>query len=108
MTPKEESAEDWLRKQIQNTVEDGLAVRVDDVASLRKTPGDGVEEPQKDGKNTAGQVRTADVGSEGSSVLAGDEDQDINDVEESQVTEYVVSPLSACQFFPFQIGRQCN
>lgn len=42
VTPKEESAKDRLRTNIQDTVEDGLRVRRDDIAALAKAPGDGI------------------------------------------------------------------
>lgn len=57
VTPEEEGAKDGFGHDIQDPIEHGFRVRSDDVSTLTKTPGDGVEEPQEDGPYTANEVR---------------------------------------------------
>ena len=61
MSPQEESTKDWLGEDVENTVEDSLGVRGDDVGSLTDAPGNGVEEPQANGPATADSEDFVDV-----------------------------------------------
>lgn len=45
VTPDQESTEDWLGHDIQDTVEHSLRVGRDDVATFRKSPSNWVQEP---------------------------------------------------------------
>lgn len=45
MSPDEESTEDGLSEEVKNTVEDGLGVRRDEVATLTDTPCNRVQKP---------------------------------------------------------------
>jgi hypothetical protein len=45
VAPDEESTEDGLGEEIEDTVKDGLRVGRDNVATLAKTPSDWVEAP---------------------------------------------------------------
>jgi hypothetical protein len=45
VAPDEESAEDGLGEEIEDTVEDGFRVGRNNVATFAKTPGDWVEAP---------------------------------------------------------------
>lgn len=56
MAPKEKSSKDWLSHQVQDTVKDGLRIRRNDVATLGKSPGNWVEEPKKDGPDSASHI----------------------------------------------------
>jgi hypothetical protein len=49
VTPDEKSTEDGLGDQVEDTVEDGLRVGRDDVATLADTPGERVQDPEKSG-----------------------------------------------------------
>jgi len=93
VTPQEKSTEHWLGEKIQDTVKDGLAIWCNNVATFRKTPGDGIEEPQEDCEDTAGCVGTADIGTQSVGVAAANEDQHVQNVEESKAAEDEVSPL---------------
>ena len=95
VSEQQDGAEDRLGEDVEDTIKDGLAVRGDDVSALSQTPGDGVQEPQEDGEDTAAEERPADLRAESGSVSAGDEDQDIHDVEEGEASKDEVSPLVA-------------
>ena len=53
MAPQKQSAEHWLRKQVQDSVEDRLRVWWDYIATLADTPGDWVEDPEEGREGTA-------------------------------------------------------
>lgn len=53
VSEEQKETETRLGEDVKDTVEDSLGVRVNDVATLRQTPGDGVEEPEEDGQDTA-------------------------------------------------------
>lgn len=89
-------AKDRLSDDIENTVEDGLGVRVNDVATLGHTPGDGVEEPDKKGHESAHVEDTANIWAQSLGVRAGDQSQDVDNVEEGEHAEGPVTPLVGC------------
>lgn len=93
VAPDQESSEHWLGHDIQNTVEHGLGVRCDDVATLRQSPGNWVQEPQEDGPNTANLVGLEDVRADSGGVLACGPDDGPGDPEECDASEDKVSPL---------------
>ena len=93
MAPQEESTEDWLGEDVEDTVEGGLGVWRDDVSTLRQSPCDGVEEPKEDGPDTADQVCPGDIGAEGGGVLASRPGHGPCDEEERNTSEREVSPL---------------
>lgn len=93
VTEEEESTEDWLGKSIKNTVEDGLAVWGDDVASLGHTPCNWVDEPEEHGPDTAEDEGLADLWRDALSVEAGNPDDVPANSEESNHGEDEVSPL---------------
>ncbi len=45
VAPNKESTEDWLREDVENTVEDSLGVGSDNVTTLAKTPSNRIEKP---------------------------------------------------------------
>ena len=93
MSKKEQRAKDWLGEQVQDTVENGLAVRSDNVATFRKTPCNRVEEPEEDGEDSTHQVDPTNIRSKCSCVFSGNKDEHIHDIEESQVAKDIVAPL---------------
>ena len=102
MAPEEESTEDRLGHDIEDTVEDGLRVRGNDIATLRQTPGDGVEEPEEDGPRTADKIGLADVGTERVGVFASSPGHGPGNPEESYAAKDEVAPLfalSACTLY---------
>jgi len=95
VAPDEESTEDRLGQEIQDTVEDSLRVRGNDVSTLRKSPGDWVDEPEEDGPGSADEVGAVNFATDGSGVSAADEDDVVGNEEESGTAEGEVSPLVA-------------
>jgi hypothetical protein len=93
VTPDEEGTEDRLGDQVENTVEDGLRVRRDDVATLADTPGDGVEDPEQSGERATQGEAAADILSENVGVAATLPDENPDDVEESNAAKDEVAPL---------------
>jgi hypothetical protein len=93
VTPDEKSTEDRLGDQIEDTVEDCLRVRRDDVATLADTPGERVQDPEKSGERTAQSEATTDILAENVGVTAALPDEDPDDVEESKAAEGEVTPL---------------
>ena len=93
VAPEEESAEYRLSHDIQNTIEDSFRVRRDNVTALRKSPGDGVQEPKEDGPDTANQVYFGDVWAKGSGVLARGPGDGPGDPEEGNAAEGEIAPL---------------
>ena len=69
MSPQEESTKNRLGENVEDTVEDSLGVRGDDIASLTDTPGDGVEEPQANGPATADSEDLVNILTESAGVL---------------------------------------
>lgn len=53
MAPKEQESEDWLGNQVENAVEDGFRVGMDDIATLGDSPSNRIEKPDKDGEDAA-------------------------------------------------------
>jgi hypothetical protein len=93
VTPEEQETEDWLGKDIENAVESSLRIGVDDVTTLRKTPGNWVQEPQEDGPDTAEQECTVYISAENKSVLASNPDDVPCNTEKGDHAKNIVSPL---------------
>lgn len=93
VTPEEKSTEHWLGEEIQDAVENGFAIRCDDITTFCESPSDGVEEPQEDCEDAASQVRTSDVGTQSIGVAAAKEDQYVYNVQEREHAEGEESPL---------------
>lgn len=93
VAPDKQSTEDRLGQEVKDTVEEGLAVGVDDVTTLRQAPGNWVESPEEGGQRSADEECAADISAHGIGVAAGLPDQDVEDVEESDTAENEVSPL---------------
>ena len=89
----EKSTENWLGEQIKDTVEDGLAVGRDDIATLAETPGDWVQEPKDRGEGTAKEENLANVRTKGGGVTTSLPDKDPENVEKCNATKDKVSPL---------------
>jgi len=93
VTENEESAEDRLGDQIEDTIEDSLRIRRDDIATLTDTPGDRVQDPKEGGERAAHGEAAADILTENVGVTAALPDKDPNNVEESSAAEGEVTPL---------------
>lgn len=91
----EKGTEDWLGEKVEDTIEDGLGVRGNDVAALTDTPGDGIEDPENKGEGTAHEEGTACLRAKARGVDAGLESKMVNDVEERDAAEGEVTPLVA-------------
>lgn len=93
VAPEQQEGEDGLGDDIQDAVEDGLGVRVDDIASLSNTPGNRVKEPDKDCQDAADVVGTRDGAAEDPGMAAAVDEQRVDDKEESTAGEDKISPL---------------
>ena len=95
VAPEQKSTEDRLGHHIENSIENSLGIRMDDVASLGNTPSNRVQEPQTDGQDTASQIDPVDSRTKSLGVLARHEHQDIHDVQEGNHAEGEETPLVA-------------
>jgi hypothetical protein len=95
VAPNEQATEDRLGQDIENTVESGLRVGRNVVATLADTPGDRVESPQHGGERAADHESLADLLAHGVGVLAGFPGEHVEDVEERDAAESEVAPLVA-------------
>lgn len=93
MAPEEESAEDGLGHEVDDTVEDSFGVRGNDIATLRQAPGDGIQEPDEDGPDADDGVDLQNIGTENASVATTLEHNSPGDKEEGYGAECEVSPL---------------
>lgn len=81
VAPDEKSAEARLSDEVEDTVEDGLGVGRDDVATLAETPGDGIQDPKEGCQRAAVNEALADLSSVTASVAAGFPGKLVEDVE---------------------------
>jgi hypothetical protein len=93
VTPDEQSTKSGLGKNIENTIEDSLAVGADDIAALGQTPGDGVQEPKSDGPDTTEDVGLVNVCAESLGVCATLDNDAVRNKEERNGTEGKETPL---------------
>lgn len=56
MTPDQEGTEYWLSHDVQDTVEHGLGVGRDNIATLGKSPSNWIEEPEEGSPGTDNKV----------------------------------------------------
>lgn len=93
VSEEQEEAESRLGEDIEDTVEDGLRVGVDDVATLRQTPGNGVEEPEEDGQDTTLEEGRLDRSTKSVGVAATVNNEFVDDKEEGEHAKDPVTPL---------------
>lgn len=93
VSEEQEETESRLGEDIEDTVEYGLRVRVNDVATLRQTPGDGVEEPEEDGQDTALEEGRLDRSTKSVGVAATVNNELVDDKEEGEHAKDPVTPL---------------
>ena len=93
VTQEEQSAEDWLSHDVENTVEDSFRIRGDDVATFAKTPGDWVDKPKEDGPDTAEEEGPVNVRAESISMLACDPCNIPGDEEECNRRKDEITPF---------------
>jgi len=89
----EHQAEDRLGEDIQNPVEDGFGVGVQDVGTFAESPGDGVKEPDEEGQDATAEEHLVDIAAESLGVLAGRHGERVNDIQEGGAAEGEVTPL---------------
>ena len=93
MTPEQESTEDWLGHNVQDTIEHSLGVGRNDIATLRQSPSNRVEKPEKGGPSTDDEVGPAHIRANVGSMLATGPDEGPRDPKEGEASEGVVPPL---------------
>lgn len=89
----EHQAEEGFGAGVQDAVEDGLRVGVEDIAAFAETPGDGVEEPDEQGQDATAEEDLVDVAAESLGVLATRYGERVDDPQEGGAAERVVAPL---------------
>lgn len=77
VAPDEESTEDGLSAEVENTVENGFRVGGDNVATFAETPRNWVETPEEEGPATTEEEALANVGVDAVSVLTTFDDEDV-------------------------------
>jgi hypothetical protein len=82
VTPDQEGTEARLSEEVEDAVEDSLRVGRDDVATLAKTPGDRVQDPEEGCQGAAVQEGLPDLGTVVGRVLTGLESEHVDDVEQ--------------------------
>jgi hypothetical protein len=93
VAPEKQATEYWLSQDVKDTIESSLRIGMNDVSALKKTPSDGVQEPQEIGPDSARQEGAVNFGAENKGVLAGDPDDIPCNTEKSEHTESEISPL---------------
>ena len=97
VAPDQQSAENRLGKQVEDTVEVSLAVGRDDIATLAETPSKRVQDPKDGGEGAAGEEGPTNVAAEGLGAAAGFPDENIQDVEEGDAAKDKIAPLVAAE-----------
>lgn len=90
---EKQDAKNGLCEDIQDTVKDGFRVGVDDIAALRQTPGNRVQEPQEEGQHATPHECALDGPSEGISVTAAIDGKLIGNKKEGGCAEGKVTPF---------------
>jgi len=90
---EDEGAPDGLAEDVEHAVEDHLAVGGDDVAALRKTPADRVQEPEEDDPAGADHVGAVDGGADGLCVRAAAPEEVVAEEEEGGDADDEVAPF---------------
>lgn len=93
VSPEEQRTEDWFGKNVENAIENGFGIGGNDVATLRETPSNWVNEPEEDGPEAANLVSFLDTSAQGGSMLFPDPDDVISDEEQSDSCKDEVTPL---------------
>jgi hypothetical protein len=90
---EEQVAEEGPGDDVEDTVEGGLGVRVDDVAAFAEAPGDWVEEADEDREPDAQVVGPVDGGAEGAGEDTAGEEEKVDEVGEGEEAEDRKAPL---------------
>ena len=93
VTPEKQSTKDGLGKDIENTIEDRLGVRGNDITALGKSPSNRVKEPKKDSPDTAELVNEGYIFGNSLSMLTTNNHNIIGDEEQSNSGEDEVAPF---------------
>jgi hypothetical protein len=87
---EKESSEYWLRKDIQNSIENRLRVWGNDVSTFANAPCNWVQTPEESSESTAHKICTADISTETVGVLAGLKSKLVDNVYESDAAFKIV------------------
>lgn len=93
VTEGEHGTEDWLGEDVENTVEGGLRVGRDDVATLAKAPGDWVDEPEEDSPDNSEGEDLTNLRANGRGMLVRNPGNVLCNEEKSEHCEDEVTPL---------------
>lgn len=93
VAPEEESTEDGLGEEVEDTVEDSLAIGGNDVTALAQSPGNWVEDPEESSHASADEEGPLDVTAKGLGVDASLPGELVDNVEESSTAKGKVWPL---------------
>lgn len=93
VAPEEESTEAGLGEEVEDTVEDGLAVRGNNVTALAQTPGNWVEDPEESSQASAHEEGPFDISAKGLGVETSLPGEHVDNVEESNAAKDEVWPL---------------
>lgn len=93
MSEEQKESESRFGEDVEDTVEDGLRVGVNDVATLGQTPGNGVEEPEEDGEDTTLEEGRLDGSTQSIGVAATVDNKLVDDKEEGEHAKDPVTPL---------------
>lgn len=93
VAPDECSGETRLGQDVENAVEDALAVGRNDVAAFTQAPGDGIQRPDDEREHAAGHEDAVHVFAECESVSPRNEPQLVEDVQHRGAPERVEPPL---------------
>jgi hypothetical protein len=93
VSPDKERTEARLGQEVEDTVEDCLGVRRDDVSTLTDTPCNRVQDPQESGERSAVEESLLNITSIRARVSAGFPNQLVDNVDECKTAESEVSPL---------------
>lgn len=96
VTPDEQSAEDGLGHEIEDTVKDCFRVWRNHVAALADAPGNRVADPQEAGERAAHEKCAADVGAVAAGVASGFPDKVVEDVSECEAAFWNISVVLSC------------
>jgi len=93
VTEDEKGTKYGLGEKVKDTIEDGLGIRRNDVATLAETECDGVKHPQEESQATAPDEDFADVRTKVTGVATSLEDEHVTNPKESNAAEGEVTPF---------------
>lgn len=92
---EEDEAEYDLEQKVQDRIEDCSAVRVDDIATLRQGPANGVHDPDESSPCSPDEEGFANIGTKELGVTPGLEEKLVNDIENRHAAKDEEGPFVA-------------